>query len=228
MMKNELLSRETILWSVGIVLLVAGFVFWAHTDQLSLKEFALEDGPLENLSAICFGLSAIGFVVMLRRSTLLREASGWWRYWAVAGWAALMFVFVGEEISWGQRIFGFDTPESLQETNVQNEFNLHNLDFMVGFKYRALSLMMLITGVILPGLALFGFGRRLIQRVCFPVLPICYAGFFITAYLFGRQYAYLPNDSGTEIREFLMSLGLAAFGIHGAIKPDDLFRVSRD
>ncbi len=41
---------------------------------------------------------------------------------------ALVFLFgAGEEISWGQRILGFETPEPLSQVNRQEEFNLHNL-----------------------------------------------------------------------------------------------------
>jgi hypothetical protein len=41
---------------------------------------------------------------------------------------ALIFLFgAGEEISWGQRFFGFQTPEPLSQVNRQEEFNLHNL-----------------------------------------------------------------------------------------------------
>ncbi len=38
---------------------------------------------------------------------------------------ALFFVSL-EEISYGQRIFGWKTPNSLQEINIQNEINIHN------------------------------------------------------------------------------------------------------
>jgi tetratricopeptide (TPR) repeat protein len=39
---------------------------------------------------------------------------------------ACSYVFL-EEISWGQRIFGFDTPEFLKSRNLQGEANVHNL-----------------------------------------------------------------------------------------------------
>jgi len=45
------------------------------------------------------------------------------------GWAIFLFVCVGEELSWGQRLFEFSTPESVAALNEQNEFNLHNLEF---------------------------------------------------------------------------------------------------
>ncbi len=44
----------------------------------------------------------------------------------------LFFVFfffaAGEEISWGQRLLGFETPEAIKEKNVQQEFTLHNME----------------------------------------------------------------------------------------------------
>jgi hypothetical protein len=35
----------------------------------------------------------------------------------------------GEEISWGQRVFDIETPQSLMARNAQKEMNLHNLTF---------------------------------------------------------------------------------------------------
>ncbi len=41
--------------------------------------------------------------------------------------AILFFIVAMEEISWGQNIFGWGTPEALAEINYQNETNMHNL-----------------------------------------------------------------------------------------------------
>ena len=41
-------------------------------------------------------------------------------------WMLFALVFFGEEISWGQRILGFETPDAIMEVNDQNEFNFHN------------------------------------------------------------------------------------------------------
>ncbi|HET8777652.1 MAG TPA: hypothetical protein VFN76_08330 [Candidatus Limnocylindria bacterium] len=38
-----------------------------------------------------------------------------------------MVFIAGEEISWGQRLLGFETPELLEEINRQNEITLHNI-----------------------------------------------------------------------------------------------------
>ena len=39
----------------------------------------------------------------------------------------LFLVAFAEEISWGQRLLGIETPAFLKEINVQNEINIHNL-----------------------------------------------------------------------------------------------------
>lgn len=46
---------------------------------------------------------------------------------AAGSFVALFFVMAMEEISWGQRIIGFATPESIAGRNWQNEYNLHNM-----------------------------------------------------------------------------------------------------
>ena len=48
-------------------------------------------------------------------------------YYGLFAFAAF---FVGmEEISWGQRLIGFEEPEFISKHNVQSEFTLHNLSF---------------------------------------------------------------------------------------------------
>ena len=42
------------------------------------------------------------------------------------GGTVVLFI-AGEEISWGQRIFGYPTPDWIVERNRQREFNFHNL-----------------------------------------------------------------------------------------------------
>ena len=40
---------------------------------------------------------------------------------------AFFIVCCGEEISWGQRILGIETPDLIRSVNVQNEISLHNI-----------------------------------------------------------------------------------------------------
>ena len=41
--------------------------------------------------------------------------------------AVLSVLAAGEEISWGQRLLGLETPESVRDANLQEELNVHNL-----------------------------------------------------------------------------------------------------
>ncbi len=75
---------------------------------------------------------------------------------------ALLFVlilgsiyFAGEELSWGQHLFGLSTPEQMRELNYQNEMNLHNTKGFVGdlldkIPRNILTLGIAIGGIIMP------------------------------------------------------------------------------
>ena len=80
-----------------------------------------EDSYIENLTAILLFLA--GLLLVIVASTERRIFP---RCIYVLGCVAFMFA-AGEEISWGQRIFDFETPENLMNLNEQNEFNIHNM-----------------------------------------------------------------------------------------------------
>ena len=70
-------------------------------------------------------------------------------------WFFLLFLtsvyFAGEEISWGQHIFGWETPLALKEINDQNETNIHNISSWFDQKPRLLfETWVFICGVIIP------------------------------------------------------------------------------
>ena len=43
--------------------------------------------------------------------------------------------FLGEEISWGQHFFNWQTPTLFSDYNNQNETNLHNISNLLGNKF---------------------------------------------------------------------------------------------
>lgn len=81
-----------------------------------------EDGLLETCSFfIWLGLAVVfvGYGLALKKSTLKL---------CVYFFVALCALFIAmEEISWGQRVFDIQTPKVMQEMNLQQEINLHNL-----------------------------------------------------------------------------------------------------
>ena len=98
-----------------------------------------EDYWVEYLTAVWFLLA--GFLLL---GTAWREPSLFRRGVYIIGGMAMVFA-AGEEISWGQRIFGFATPDFLLPLNHQKEFNVHNIisiDGRVNSIYRNGSLLL--------------------------------------------------------------------------------------
>lgn len=85
-----------------------------------------EDGLLESATALLLMFAFIRFCLSLRAA---RQTAP--RLWVVGGLASLAlfsFVFCMEEISWGQRIFSWNTPEMFEAFNSQGETNFHNIN----------------------------------------------------------------------------------------------------
>ncbi|WP_142847551.1 hypothetical protein [Telmatospirillum sp. J64-1] len=93
-----------------------------------------------------FFLASATYLTRLRRS----EARPLLKTWFVL--LALGSLYIsGEEISWGQWFFFWDTPESLMALNDQGETNLHNMSSWFDQKPRALvEIGIIIGGIILP------------------------------------------------------------------------------
>ncbi len=232
-------SKDVIATTVLSFALFAGFIIWMNLDVETLRLRSNEDDVIESITAILFLVSAVGFFIVMAKSEFLKQKGTKSAYLMTLAWALLMVVFAGEEISWGQKILMFETPESLKEINQQEEFNIHNIEFVdsfLGGKYRYLSIMMLMTGLIIPLFAMTRFGRRICQKFAFPVAPLRYVVLFVGAYIFGKYFGWFPIETptgrptafiATEVREFVMSVAMACFALHGAIRPWDLFGVPK-
>lgn len=97
---------------------------WALAPRMT-RHMVREDQPVEWLQVGFFAFSAVLVAVLARRWRREPRTRG---IGALAWLAFALLAFIAcEEVSWGQRIFGFETPELLREDNVQGEFNLHNL-----------------------------------------------------------------------------------------------------
>ena len=105
---------------------------WVFSEGLGISSLYDEDRIFENVATAGFTLAAILLVqpvLHLRKSYRGAPVQRSWR-WLVVFYLLLISGFVvitGEEISWGQRLFGWETPELVAAVNEQNETNLHNL-----------------------------------------------------------------------------------------------------
>lgn len=116
---------------VGALILVAVFLAFAVVlnlvnPQVFADEFTVEDGFIEWMTSVTL-FGAFCFSV--------HRAATAWRLFDYRGRFILLLIALvcifgaGEEISWGQRVFDIETPQSLMERNAQQELNLHNLTF---------------------------------------------------------------------------------------------------
>ena len=100
-------------------------LYLAKTNLAAFTVFTEEDGLVENLTSLfLFGAS----MVSLYRLFQFQKAKSPKLWIFTAAMLAILFFFAaGEEISWGQRIFGIQSSEFFLEHNKQAETNLHNL-----------------------------------------------------------------------------------------------------
>src|SRR5688572_5562072 len=80
-----------------------------------------EDGVIEGGTALSFLVASVASAAVAFRA----------RYRPRKVFAAILalgfFMCMGEEMSWGQHLFGWKAPEAITKVNVQGETNLHNL-----------------------------------------------------------------------------------------------------
>ena len=216
------------------ILILAIFVIWMQAAPYSLAPQTHEDGWIENLTAMGYGIGALGFALAAWRVALLHKGARAWAPAMTICWALIAFFCAGEEISWGQRIFGLATPEIIAEDSTQDEINIHNLAFIEEnsdlSEYRMLSIYMLLGGLGIPLIARTKPGKSLIGWTYFPVLPWCYSALWVGAYFYGKYYyvwAPIPNldpgNAATEIRELLVAAGTGFFGWHALLWPAEVY-----
>lgn len=94
-----------------------------QTDRFHLV-YAAEDGPAEWGTMICLFAS---FVVLARYALGFGCRGQKKAMWIMAFGAFLFFFASGEEISWGQRIIGWEAGDIFTDNSYREETNLHNL-----------------------------------------------------------------------------------------------------
>jgi len=222
------LNRTVILALIG---LAYGLITWSFPFILPEETVAglvREDSVPEYLAAIFFFTSAVAwFLAFLYSRTgsnfgLFRTP----RNLVYLALALILFFGAAEEISWGQRILGFETPDFLRE-NEQEEFTVHNLPFLnttnIGnlFQMNRLFLYFWFTlGILIPVSAIFSERlRRLYAEVGIPVTPLIIGAQFLLFYILSKLYGPLDavresyDGRITELRESQEALLFALIAV---------------
>lgn len=172
-------------------IILASYSFYHFASPDIAASYGKEDGFFEWLTAACLFGSCICFFLSFKK----------YRNFFFLLLALVMFFGAGEEISWGQRLLGYSTPESVKQINVQGEFTIHNLEVFNGKQLnkpnrsgidRLLEIDLLFKififsfGILLP-LAVWHIKpvSKLVQKIRLPVPPVSIGIFFFMAW-FGR------------------------------------------
>lgn len=198
-------KTDIVIFAIVILTLLASVILSITSPNYFTYTFTIEDGPIENASALMLFASSVLLVINSRR---LKSPSKTAITFTLI--YALMFFFVaGEEISWGQRIFNWETTEFFSENNYQNETNLHNL--VIGDMHLAtsifaapISLVILCYLCILPLLhGRFNALDRLITKMAIPVPRLSHGALALVASV---VVGLISVGRNWEVYEFIFAL----------------------
>lgn len=176
-------------------------------DPVNYFRLVTEDFYGEYATALAFLLAGLLFAVLACR----RVAGQKRLMWALM---ALGLTFVGmEELSWGQRILGFSTPQFLAAVNLQAELTLHNVRALkeplkswenAVFFWLAASLLL---PILRPQL------HQWFERYGIPLASAKTCPIFLLAAVLSSSWASGWLIHTAEISELLLGLGVAFLAV---------------
>jgi hypothetical protein len=202
--REELASRVLVV--CGVLTLIAAFPLLLSLPEHTLIEFTREDGPVEDATALLYflaGLMALVAFVASGPSRFFRWHTN--RNMYLLALAAFLLLCAGEEISWGQRAFGWNTPEAFEAINRQHETNIHNV-LSVTLCGRLLTFLALGYTLVIPVAYARLHRARMLLNFSGMLIPPLYIGcFFLAAYLTNKIVAFTMTPRGEEhpVRELL-------------------------
>ena len=210
---------------VFLLVLLAVFVFaglshWDLRTHLDTDWLEGEDGLSEWWSVATYLAAAVlagatAWTLWATRHTKLR-----YLFLVIA---VAFFLGAMEEISWGQRLFGWGTPAAIEQINFQNETTIHNVNFANNVIFEALfwgSALGLAGGVWRLTANLRGLSDRM--RIFLPSLTMAPALLMILVWRTGDlwQTANIPRlfmdhfnsgPRGSEVPEALLGLCIVIY-----------------
>jgi hypothetical protein len=193
-------------YGLAIISLVFGLITFTFPFILPTETVATlvhEDSVIEYMQALFFFLAALcflgAFFISKTRNRLWKIQTP--RNFIYLGLALILFFGAGEEISWGQRIFGFETPDSLEDVNIQGEVTLHNLPIFdptsdsILKMDRLFSLFWFLLGIAIPVSAFYKPLRDFYNQIGMPIFPLVLGVQFLLFYVLSKAYVPLGMDN---------------------------------
>lgn len=202
MEKLSLNKVEICLFTFVFTLVGLGRYFAVTNPEYFNTVYTVEDGLLENITVIFL---LIGSLTCWRRCLILRHEKTKLFVWMCFLLGALFFFGAGEEISWGQRIFGVETPEFFRQHNIQHETNIHNL-VMGGVKINKLIFGLILGILIAIYVLIFPLlystvekVRKLIDSFAIPLPRLIHILFYLALFIIVET---TPSSKKGEVVEF--------------------------
>lgn len=210
---------QKLLYFGGIIYLIS-FSFVNVISPTVYESIVKEDGLLENMQVIFYFTAAVvSLICSLKFFKIFKRPEAiFFLLLSIS-----LFFIAGEEISWGQRIFGIETPENFARMNLQEETTIHNLGFFqskIDYIYMLLGLWGAFSAMIVKNLL-----PKLYKKyyLFFP-MPILFFYFFaVTRFYFLNKFVVFNYQlfsfekigigSRQEISETLLAFGFAMFAI---------------
>lgn len=215
---------------IVIFLIVLNKIIFGINDQF-YQEITVEDGPVEYLTTFAYFGS---FIFSIAISRYFKEKKLFLILFLVLGIGFLLIAL--EEISYGQRIFDFESPEWFP-TNVQGETNIHNLGTVQKHRplaYLFVSFLGSFGWFIFPKIFnKFSKNSQNYSRIFlkYAVPPKYLISYFLPIFLLKIIYEYAPREFvrgpirwnffvwyDSEPMEMLLSLGIFLFVINSYFK----------
>ena len=218
--------KTNVWWPVLVGLLMVGAYATLALPGDTVDALIEEDGFFEWAGTLGLFAASAAFVIAGLR---LRRAGSDGRMSALKPWiffllGAGLFFAAGEEISWGQRLLGVETPDSLKEANDQDEINIHNLGFTGNVLDAGFQLFWAGLFVAVPLLARFSERARDLLGRYLPIAAVAIALLLIANYVLAQtSERVFDNDSYdssypivhsvNELKEAMVGivLGIAAY-----------------
>lgn len=210
-------SPAVALWLL-IVPIAGALIVALSRVRLSLYDFITAEDSLLEWTQFVLYLCASIFALLVAR--LLAQEGNRTPAIAYGLLGVASFVVAGEEISWGQRVFGFGTPEGLAEVNRQGETTVHNIG-IVQNTFHGIQLL----GGLYGSVGAWLIRRRRTERtqlVDLFVPPLFLAALFLVPFGYRSvRVVFFPSDVNFTVfrygewAELCFALGLAAFAFLG-------------
>ena len=210
-------SKKSVIFicSIPLILTLIAAVC-ALIGKDAYKWWTGEDQFGENLQVLFWAVSFVLALIFVKKK--LGEGDNIFAVMYLILSVGIVFI-IGEEISWGQRVFGWLTPESLQEINKQGETNIHNIHG-IGSAFKWAHLIIGAYGTFLPLIVMRSrFLARFKHQVSmlvphFTLIPLFAFLFFWRSYrnLFEapKKY-YFAISEFSEVTELGLSIAFALF-----------------